>query len=392
MLDDQVRSKARGRLRRIEGQVQGLQRMIAADASCADILLQISAVQGALAQVQKILLGRHIETCVADALRSGSRGDRQRKIDELLEIFARFGKPLMAQVIAPVRGMHCAGCVGKVERALRQVEGVAEASVNLATERATVSFDAGRVDLAGLQAAVARAGYELALRPRRRARAARRVGRARARTAPVARQGHGGRAPLRARRGGQHARGVSLGAGLAAGALDPARPHDAGDVLGGRPVPPRAPARSSLSVRQHVEPGVDRHGRGLSLQPRRDPVAARVHAPRGHDVLRDGGGGHHLGGPRALARGTRARAHLRGHPPADEPGPAHGARDSGRRGNGHGRRRCARGRSRAHPSRRPGAGGWRGGGGRLQHRRVDAHRREPSRGQGTRVLGLRRAP
>ena len=91
MLDNHVRSKARGRLRRIEGQVQGLQRMIAAEASGADILLQISAVQGALAQVQKILLGRHIETCVADALRSGSRGDRQRKIDELLEIFARFG-------------------------------------------------------------------------------------------------------------------------------------------------------------------------------------------------------------------------------------------------------------------------------------------------------------
>lgn len=91
MLDNQVRSKARGRLRRIEGQVQGLQRMMAADASCADILLQISAVQGALVQVQKILLGRHIETCVADALRSGSRGDRQRKIDELIEICARFG-------------------------------------------------------------------------------------------------------------------------------------------------------------------------------------------------------------------------------------------------------------------------------------------------------------
>ena len=91
MLDSQVRGKARGRLRRIEGQVQGLQRMIAADAPCADILLQISAVQGALSQVQKILLGRHIETCVADVLRPGSRGDRQRRIDELLDIFARFG-------------------------------------------------------------------------------------------------------------------------------------------------------------------------------------------------------------------------------------------------------------------------------------------------------------
>jgi DNA-binding FrmR family transcriptional regulator len=91
MIDGQVASKARGRLRRIEGQVQGLQRMIAADASCADILLQISAVQGALAQVQKLLLGRHVETCVADALRSGSRVDRQRKLAELLEIVSRFG-------------------------------------------------------------------------------------------------------------------------------------------------------------------------------------------------------------------------------------------------------------------------------------------------------------
>jgi DNA-binding FrmR family transcriptional regulator len=79
------------RLRRIEGQVQGLQRMIDNDAYCVDILLQISAVQGALEQVQKLLLGRHIESCVADALRSGSKGERQQKIEELLDVFARFG-------------------------------------------------------------------------------------------------------------------------------------------------------------------------------------------------------------------------------------------------------------------------------------------------------------
>ena len=46
MIDDETKGKAQGRLRRIEGQVQGLQRMIAADAYCVDILLQISAVQG----------------------------------------------------------------------------------------------------------------------------------------------------------------------------------------------------------------------------------------------------------------------------------------------------------------------------------------------------------
>ncbi|MBI4594126.1 MAG: metal-sensitive transcriptional regulator [Candidatus Rokubacteria bacterium] len=91
MIDEEGKAKALGRLRRIEGQVQGLQRMIAGEAYCVDILLQISAVQGALEQVQKLLLGRHIESCVADAFRAGSRGERQRKIDELLDVFSRFG-------------------------------------------------------------------------------------------------------------------------------------------------------------------------------------------------------------------------------------------------------------------------------------------------------------
>jgi DNA-binding FrmR family transcriptional regulator len=91
VLNEETKGKARGRLRRIEGQVQGLQRMIDGDAYCVDVLLQISAVQGALEQVQKLLLGRHIESCVADALRSGSKSERQQKVEELLDVFSRFG-------------------------------------------------------------------------------------------------------------------------------------------------------------------------------------------------------------------------------------------------------------------------------------------------------------
>lgn len=91
MLNAETKAKARGRLRRVEGQVQALQRMIDADAYCVDILLQISAVQGALEQVQKLLLGRHIESCVGDALRTGSKTERQQKIEELLDVFSRFG-------------------------------------------------------------------------------------------------------------------------------------------------------------------------------------------------------------------------------------------------------------------------------------------------------------
>src|SRR5438094_881684 len=79
---------------------------------------------------------------------------------------ARRLRPLQGEVMermtAPVRGMHCAACVGKVERALTSVPGVESASVNLATEQAAVVFDPARTDLARLREAVAAAGYELA--------------------------------------------------------------------------------------------------------------------------------------------------------------------------------------------------------------------------------------
>lgn len=93
MLNEETKRKALARLRRIEGQVQGIQRMVEKEQYCVDILLQLSAVQGALEQVQKLLLGRHIESCVADAMRSGRAHERQRKIDELLEVFSRFNAP-----------------------------------------------------------------------------------------------------------------------------------------------------------------------------------------------------------------------------------------------------------------------------------------------------------
>jgi DNA-binding FrmR family transcriptional regulator len=90
VIHEETKAKVLGRLRRIEGQVQGLQRMVDNEAYCVDILMQIAAVQGALQQVEKLLLGRHVESCVADAMRSGSRSERQQKIDELLDVFARF--------------------------------------------------------------------------------------------------------------------------------------------------------------------------------------------------------------------------------------------------------------------------------------------------------------
>src|ERR671925_320107 len=65
----------------------------------------------------------------------------------------------------PVRGMHCAACVGKVERALKSVPGVESAAVNLATEQATVAFETARTGVPALQQAVTAAGYELGAAP-----------------------------------------------------------------------------------------------------------------------------------------------------------------------------------------------------------------------------------
>jgi P-type Cu+ transporter len=72
------------------------------------------------------------------------------------------GAPRAVETLtAPVRGMHCAACVGRVERALTAVPGVEHAIVNLATEQASLAFDPARADFETLKGAVANAGYEL---------------------------------------------------------------------------------------------------------------------------------------------------------------------------------------------------------------------------------------
>lgn len=66
------------------------------------------------------------------------------------------------ELTLPVIGMTCASCVNRIERFLNRADGVAEASVNLATERATVRFDPAAIDRSGIVAAIEAAGYEVA--------------------------------------------------------------------------------------------------------------------------------------------------------------------------------------------------------------------------------------
>jgi len=78
------------RLRRIEGQVGGLVRMVEEERYCVDILTQLRAVRAALKRVEDAVVRTHVEHCVAQAARSGSEAGRRTKIDELLDVLGRF--------------------------------------------------------------------------------------------------------------------------------------------------------------------------------------------------------------------------------------------------------------------------------------------------------------
>ena len=86
--DDPVTENALNRLRNIEGQVRGLQRMVEEDQYCIDILTQISAVRSALNSVGMKILRRHIDTCVSESIKDGGES-RDEMIEELMTILSR---------------------------------------------------------------------------------------------------------------------------------------------------------------------------------------------------------------------------------------------------------------------------------------------------------------
>ena len=74
------------RLKRIEGQVRGIARMVDEDRYCIDILTQIRAIQAALRGVEAEILKDHVEHCVEGAIASGDGDEQRRKVQELLNV------------------------------------------------------------------------------------------------------------------------------------------------------------------------------------------------------------------------------------------------------------------------------------------------------------------
>jgi DNA-binding FrmR family transcriptional regulator len=77
-------------LKRIEGQIRGVQRMIEERRYCVDILTQLHSIAGAILRVQDKILRKHLEGCVMKALKGKSGIEKHKKIDEVMNLINRF--------------------------------------------------------------------------------------------------------------------------------------------------------------------------------------------------------------------------------------------------------------------------------------------------------------
>lgn len=84
-----IKSSCLKRLKRIEGQVRGLTRMVEEDRYCIDIVTQIAAARTALRRVEEEILRDHVAHCVDHAIASGDREEQRKKIAELMDVVSR---------------------------------------------------------------------------------------------------------------------------------------------------------------------------------------------------------------------------------------------------------------------------------------------------------------
>jgi CsoR family transcriptional regulator, copper-sensing transcriptional repressor len=89
---DHDKANLLARLKRIEGQVRGIQRMVDENRYCIDVLTQISAIHESLRKVSEALLRDHLGHCVTQAIDSGDRHEQERIYDELADLFNKYAR------------------------------------------------------------------------------------------------------------------------------------------------------------------------------------------------------------------------------------------------------------------------------------------------------------
>jgi copper ion binding protein len=171
-MDEARRKAVVNRLRSIEGHVGGLIRMAGDDAYCVDLLHQIQAVQAALSKVEGIVLDNHVRTCLITAIRSDDAADRERVLQELVDVFQasgparrsrgagssrtvtgpdRQGETSMTTVRFHVPDISCDHCVKTIQRAVNEVQGVTDVRGDVQAKSVEVQFGppASQEDIVG---------------------------------------------------------------------------------------------------------------------------------------------------------------------------------------------------------------------------------------------------
>lgn len=91
MINTTTHKEQIARLKRIEGQVRGVQKMIDDERYCIDILNQLQAIEAAVKGVEANILRKHLQGCVSEAFRTGSEREQDAKLDEIIRLLFRFG-------------------------------------------------------------------------------------------------------------------------------------------------------------------------------------------------------------------------------------------------------------------------------------------------------------
>lgn len=91
-VDPEIKASNLKRLRRIEGQVRGIQKMVEEDRYCADIMIQISAIQEALRTVGRSLMRNHLSHCAKKAISTGTPEEANAMYDELVDLIYKHSR------------------------------------------------------------------------------------------------------------------------------------------------------------------------------------------------------------------------------------------------------------------------------------------------------------
>ena len=92
MMNEQQAGDAVTRLKKIEGQVRGVIKMIEEGRYCIDILSQTRAIVAGIRGVENMVMHQHLQTCVADTMKSDDQVEKDKKVAEIMDVLAKFRK------------------------------------------------------------------------------------------------------------------------------------------------------------------------------------------------------------------------------------------------------------------------------------------------------------